>query len=147
MISIGQLSKETGVKVPTIRYYEKIGLIEEPRRTEGNQRSYPPSAVKRLKFINHSRQLGFPLEDIRELLSLSDHPEQSCAEADEIACRQLNMVEERIAQLQALRDELSHMVGKCHRHCVADCTVLKALGDHTQCLHDHARISLQPLAD
>ncbi len=148
MISIGKLSKETGVKVPTIRYYEKVGLLAPPNRTEGNQRSYPPSAVRRLRFIHHSRQLGFALDDIRQLLALQDQPNTSCDAADAIACRQLKEVEQRIRQLQSLRDELAHMVGSCSAHNVAECRVLKTLGDHNQCLHEHEeRIPMHSLGD
>ena len=88
-ISIGQLASRTGCKVQTIRYYEQIGLMPESLRTEGNQRRYGPDHVARLAFVRHSRELGFSLEAIRELLSLADAPERPCAGADAIARRQL----------------------------------------------------------
>lgn len=65
MFSIGQLSKRTGVKIPTIRYYEQMGLIDAPERSEGNQRRYTKDGLGRLSFIRHSRDLGFLIEDIR----------------------------------------------------------------------------------
>lgn len=77
MLSIGKLSAATGVKVPTIRYYEEIGLLPEAERSSGNQRLYGVKAQGRLAFIRHSRELGFSLDDIRELLSLSDRPDMS----------------------------------------------------------------------
>src|SRR5262249_24447022 len=83
--TIGQLAAQTGCKVQTVRYYEHIGLMPEPVRTEGNQRRYGSRHLKRLAFIRHSRQLGFPLPAIRELLSLVDDPGRSCAGADQIA--------------------------------------------------------------
>ena len=85
MISIGELSRRTGVKQPTIRYYEQIDLLQAPERSEGNQRRYGQRAVDRLTFIRHARDLGFQLEAIRDLLSLTDDPSQSCAAADAIA--------------------------------------------------------------
>src|SRR5690606_16708953 len=80
--TIGDLAQQTGCKVQTIRYYEEIGLMPEPARTAGNQRRYSQKHGDRLAFIRHSRELGFPLDAIRELLSLADHPEQSCGSAD-----------------------------------------------------------------
>lgn len=84
MLSIGTLAKRTGTKVQTIRYYEQIGLMPEPERTEGGQRRYGTQSHDRLAFIRHARQLGFSLEAIRELLDLSDSPEQSCAQIDAV---------------------------------------------------------------
>ena len=85
MLTIGKLGEAAGVKVPTIRYYEQIGLLPEAERSAGNQRLYGRKAMERLAFIRHARDLGFTLEAIRDLLSLSDRPDQSCAAADAIA--------------------------------------------------------------
>jgi DNA-binding transcriptional MerR regulator len=82
MYSIGTLSKRTGVKVPTIRYYEQVGLLSEPDRTAGNQRRYGQTEIERLGFIRHARDLGFPIEAISSLISLNDHPDRSCADAN-----------------------------------------------------------------
>ncbi|TCK09121.1 MerR family transcriptional regulator [Marinobacterium mangrovicola] len=141
MLSIGQLSKTTGVKVPTIRYYEKIGLLPEPGRSEGNQRVYPDSAADRLAFIFHSRSLGFSLDAVRELLQLADHPEQSCAAVDEIARNQLNAVKQRIEQLNLLKDELERMLEHCEMETVSDCRVIQVLSDHSKCGHEHSLTS------
>ena len=73
-IGIGRLAELTGVKIPTIRFYEQNGLVPPPCRTEGRQRRYDESAVRRLHFIRHARDLGFSVEDIRQLLALSEHP-------------------------------------------------------------------------
>lgn len=137
MLSIGDLGKATGVKVPTIRYYEQIGLLAPPRRSPGNQRLYDEAARKRLAFIRHARDLGFPLESIRELLCLADDPDQPCAAADAIARRQLATVKARIARLQALQAELERMLS--HSACgrIGDCRVIEVLGNHRLCLHDH----------
>ena len=70
MLSIGELSRLTAVKIPTIRYYEKIGLLSEPLRSEGNQRRYAKRELERLSFIRHARDLGLPILSIRELIEL-----------------------------------------------------------------------------
>ena len=137
MLSIGKLSQATGVKVPTIRYYEQIGLLPEPGRSSGNQRLYSKSVRDRLAFIRHSRDLGFPLEAIRDLLSLQDRPDQSCDAADAIAQAQLIAVEQRITRLLALRSELQRMVVQCAGGRIAECRVIEVLGDHSQCAHNH----------
>lgn len=138
MLSIGRLGKAAGVKVPTIRYYEEIGLLPEPERSTGNQRLYDVRALERLAFIRHARDLGFPLDAIRDLLSLSDHPEKPCAAADGIARQQLRAVEARIARLKVLKAELERMIVQCEGGAIADCRVIEVLGNHALCAHDHA---------
>ena len=138
MLSIGKLARAAGAKVPTIRYYEQIGLLEPPARTEGNQRLYEPGAADRLTFIRHARDLGFPLEAIRDLLSLSDRPDQSCEAADTIARAQLAEVERRLARLSALKAELERMIDQCQGGRIADCRVIESLGDHSLCQAEHA---------
>ena len=138
MLTIGKLSRATGVKVPTIRYYEQLGLMPAHVRSAGNQRHYDRAAQDRLGFIRHARDLGFPLEAIRELLGLSDDPHGACAVADDIARRQLAAVEARIARLTVLRDEFKRMLAHPSGS-AADCRVIQVLGDHALCGHDHAR--------
>ena len=140
MLTIGSLGKKTGTKVQTVRYYEQIGLMPEPGRTEGGQRRYGDAEVDRLSFIRHARQLGFPLEAIRELLDLSDNPDRSCHEADSIARRQLKQVELRMDRLKALRTELKRMIHERSGGNTADCKVLEVLRDHSECLTDHDEI-------
>ncbi len=140
MLSIGDLGRRTGTKVQTIRYYEQIGLMPEPERTEGRQRRYGIDDLDRLGFIRHARQLGFPLGAIRELLALSDQPTHSCAEAASIVRRQLRQVEQRMDRLEALRRELLRMIDECGGGVTADCRVLEVLRDHGACLTEHDRI-------
>ncbi|MGV8953433.1 MAG: MerR family transcriptional regulator [Cypionkella sp.] len=139
MLTIGKLAAATGVKIPTIRYYEQIGLLPGAERSIGNQRLYARAAQDRLAFIRHARDLGFTLEAIRELLGLSDRPDQSCAEVDAIARAQLGAVEGRIARLQALKTELERMLDHCAGGRIADCRVIEVLGNHDQCASDHGR--------
>lgn len=140
-LSIGALASETGSNVQTIRYYEQIGLLPPAERTEGNQRRYGRDHVARLAFVRHSRELGFPLEAIRELLSLSDTPDRACDAADEVARRQLRAVEARIKRLKALQAELKRMIAQCSGGKIADCRVIEVLGDssHSLCVaHRHS---------
>ena len=137
MLSIGKLSEATGVKVPTIRYYEDIGMLPPASRSAGNQRVYENASVSRLAFIRHARDLGFPLEAIRELLGLSDNPDQSCTEVDRITARQLAEVKARITRLKALEAELERMLTQCACGTIADCRVIEVLGDHAHCVSEH----------
>ena len=136
-MKIGELSRATGTNIETIRYYERIGLLTAPARTEANYRSYGDAHRARLRFVRHSRELGFTIDEIRSLLDLSDHPERDCADADRIASAHLEQVEEKIAQLSALRDELTRIVGRCRGGLAGDCRVIEALGDHGQCEGAH----------
>ena len=143
MLTIGKLGAAAGVKVPTIRYYEQIGLLPEADRSAGNQRLYGQATLDRLAFIRHARDLGFRLEAIRDLLSLSDNPDQSCAAADTIARAQLAEVESRIVRLAALKAELERMVVQCSGGRIATCRVIEVLGDHSLCStddHHHPQI-------
>lgn len=132
---IGGLAKATGVKVPTIRFYEGIGLLPEPARSANDRRLYDQAAVDRLGFIKHARQLGFSVEAIRDLLDLSDHPDRSCEQANALAAEQLQAVTVKIRQLQALQAELTRMVDAACRGQVADCRVIEVLSDHELCKH------------
>ena len=87
LVAIGGLAASTGVKVPTIRYYEGVGLLPKPPRTDSNRRLYDGDAVRRLRFIRHARELGFEIDDIRQLLTLADEPNRPCREVDAIAHR------------------------------------------------------------
>jgi len=128
MLTIGDMSRQTGVKVPTIRYYEQMGLLAAPERSEGNQRRYRTLDRDRLSFIKHARELGFTIEAIRELLTLSAHPESPCADAHEIAGRQLQLVRDKICRLRQLGDELKRMSEACHGdHRIKDCYLLQSL--------------------
>ena len=129
--TIGRLAHATGCKVPTIRYYEKIGLLPEPRRSTGNTRLYGASHLARLGFIQHCRELGFPQGAIRELLELSDHPDQSCEAVTDIARAHLNDVNRRIARLVALKSELEGMIDNCGGGRIEQCRIVEALADYS----------------
>lgn len=135
--SIGEAARESGVKVPTIRYYEGIGLLPGIARSEGNRRFYNAADLHRLSFIRHARELGFDVEAIRTLLHLQDDPDQSCESADAIATARLADVKRRIASLELLRAELEKMVRECASGRIGDCRVIETLADAT---HDHGRL-------
>ncbi len=137
MYSIGEVARRSGVKVPTIRYYEQMGLLAEPGRTEGNQRRYGDAELERLNFIRHARELGMAMSAIRELLELSSHPERPCRDADRIAADQLKAVREKIARLQRLEAELQRIATRCGSETVRDCYVIQALGRHDLCEGEH----------
>lgn len=137
--TIGAAAAHTGIKVPTIRYYEQIGLLPSPPRTESNRRLYGHAEVQRLNFIRHSRELGFEIEDIRELLAMAAEPQASCHQADSIARGHLSEIERRIASLQALKGELSRMINECGHGRICDCRIIEALADHSRCTTEHRR--------
>ncbi len=126
-IGIGRLAELTGVKIPTIRFYEQNGLVPSPCRTEGGQRRYDESTVRRLHFIRHARDLGFDVKDIRQLLELSEHPTLPCDTAEEIAHHHLQQVETKIARLRLIRSELRRMIEACSGGSAADCRILDAI--------------------
>lgn len=135
--SIGELASETGVKVPTIRYYEGIGILPAPPRTEGNQRRYDATALERLRFIAHARAMGFPMDELRALLRIAGHRDAPCDDIDALVRARLTEVEDRIARLTALRTELKAMLASHQHGTVADCRVVEVLSDHDHCGHEH----------
>jgi len=137
MFSIGEIAKQTDVKIPTIRYYESVGLLSSIR-TEGNQRRYTQKGLERLSFIKHARSLGFSLESISSLIELQEHPDRSCSEATDIARTQLDTVREKIKKLNLLEQELTRIsIGCSGNNVIEDCYVLSALADHSLCTQDH----------
>ena len=135
--SIGELASETGVKVPTIRYYEGIGILPAPPRTDGNQRRYDATALERLRFIAHARAMGFPVHELRALLRIAGHRDAPCEDIDALVRARLTEVEDRIVRLSALRTELRGMLASHQHGTVADCRVVEVLSDHDHCAHEH----------
>lgn len=125
--TIGNLSEVTGTKVETIRYYERIGLLAPPPRTAGNYRAYGDAALGRLSFIRRARDLGFGIDQIRALLSLSEKKKRSCKAVDAIAREHLADVEGKLADLMALRCELDSIIRQCGCGTIADCRIIEAL--------------------
>jgi DNA-binding transcriptional MerR regulator len=127
-LTIGKLAEETGVKVVTIRYYEQIGLMPVAPRTDGNYRTYSLEHRRRLHFIRPCRDLGFTLDQIRDLLRLSSEKTHACAEVDRIAEQHRRTVEEKLADLTRLARELRRLSACCRgKGIIADCRIIEAL--------------------
>ena len=125
--TIGGLARETATKAETIRYYERINLLPAPGRTNGNYRIYRAEHLARLSFIRRSRDLGFSIEQVREILTMADDRNRSCAGVDAIARQHLAEVERKIADLNAMRRELSTIIDRCANNVIADCRIIEAL--------------------
>lgn len=127
-LTIGQLSKQTGVKVVTIRYYERLKLMPAPPRTQANYRVYDRQQVRRLRFIRWCRDLGFTLDQIRELLHLSTQGAKECSRVDRITEEHLKEIECKVADLRTLGAELRRIKNCCPgKGLIADCRILEAL--------------------
>lgn len=126
-MTIGALARLTGTKAETIRYYERIGLLVPPVRSAGNYRAYSEDDVRRLRFVRRSRELGFGLEQIRELLALSTRADSDCSTVDDVAKSHVHDIEARIRDLQALQGELVRMIRSCPGGQIGACRILDAL--------------------
>lgn len=136
--SIGQLAQLADCKVPTIRWYEKEGLLAAAQRSAGNQRRYTEQHLMMLRFIRHARALGFDLAAVRQLQQLSSCCVADHQLADQIAREHRQAVREKIQRLQALEAELTRMVESCRYEQQHQCQVLEVLADHTLCTGEHA---------
>lgn len=125
--SIGALAEATDTKVETVRYYERIGLLPEPGRTAGNYRAYTGDHLARLSFVRRARDLGFTLDQIRELLGFADHEDNDCCAVDAMARDHLADIDRKISDLKSLRRELNDLLGQCQRGTIADCRIIGAL--------------------
>lgn len=124
---IGVLSAETGVHIETIRYYERIGIMPAPPRTEGRQRVYGEDYLKRLAFIRRSRELGFSLDEIRALLGLVGRHALTCAEVRAMAHAHMAGIQQKVKDLKKLERVLTDLAARCHGKKVPDCPILDAL--------------------
>jgi MerR family mercuric resistance operon transcriptional regulator len=126
-LAIGGLSKRTGCKVETIRYYERIGLLPAPPRTAGGHRVYGEGHLRRLSFVRRARGLGFTLEEVRRLLELSDGGGASCAEVRDLTLDHLTQVRRKLGDLRRLEAVLSGMAAQCEDGTLPDCPIIEAL--------------------
>lgn len=114
-LSIGVVAKTAGVSVEAIRYYEKEGLLEKARRTEGGYRQYSPDVVRRLSFIGRAKELGFSLDEISDLLRLRMSPKSSCSSVRARAEKKIAIVEAKIAELGRIKTALVALAASCTR--------------------------------
>ncbi len=124
---IGEMSRRTGVNIETIRYYERIGVLLNPSRSQGGHRLYDDEHLKRLAFVKRSRELGFGLDDIRELLKLVDGGSFTCAEVHAITTSHLGDVKRKIADLKRMERVLGSMAAECSRGDVPECPIVDTL--------------------
>ena len=129
-MNIGDAARQSGLPAKTIRYYEDIGLLN-PARGNNGYRDYGVSDLHRLRFLRRSRSLGFSVDECRHLLSLYDDRERESAEVKQLAQAKLDEIDAKVAELQALRATLSHLVDSCHGDARPDCPIIDELaGDH-----------------
>lgn len=127
MDTIGVLSKKTACHIETIRYYERIGLLSKPPRTEGGHRLYGKEQLKRLVFIRRCRDLGFSLEEIRTLFKLVDGERYTCQEVKGVTEQHLREVSKKIAALRRLQTILRSISSQCEGGLVSDCPIIESL--------------------
>lgn len=130
-LKIGTLAERTGTNAPTIRYYEEIGLLPRADRQDGGQRRYSDEDVKRLTLIRRCREFGFPIEQVRSLVTLAQDPDRSCLEARDLAREHLMAVRTKLRKLKALERSIASFVASCETACAGgpgpDCTILEDL--------------------
>ena len=127
---IGKVSREAGVNVQTLRYYERRGLLPKTGRLASGYREYEPATVARVRFIKNAQELGFTLNEIGELLALRSTRSESQREVRELATRKIGEMERRIRELKHMRDELAALVERCEEAlCGNDCVILDAFDD------------------
>jgi MerR family copper efflux transcriptional regulator len=127
-LSIGAVARQAGVAIDTIRYYEREGLLPEPARRASGYRAYDQDAIRRLRFIRRAKDLGFTLEEIRELLALSADRHRGVKGVKQRAQQRLATIDARIAELQRVRDGLGQLIEACPGHGAPErCPILQAL--------------------
>ena len=126
-ITIGKLSERAGVHIETIRYYEKIGLLPAPPRSEGGHRLYRKEHLARLMFVRRSRELEFSLEEIRVLLRLVEEGDYTCGEVKILTVRHLQNVRQKMRDLRKLERALAGISARCDGGVTQDCPILDTL--------------------
>jgi len=129
VLTRGALAVQTGCNVETIRYYEQIGMLPPPRRSQGGHRLYGQSLVKRLNFVLRSRDLGFTLEEIRELLRMVDGGNYTCAQVEALAHQHVQDIRQKINDLKKLKLVLERMASQCSGGKIPACPIIDALFD------------------
>lgn len=126
--TIGQVAREAGVSVETVRFYEREGLLEEPERQQSGYRQFPSEAIDRLRFIKQAQRLGFTLRDVRELLALKLDPQATRSEVRNRAVAKIADIDQRIAELQRMKQALAPLVKACDgRGMLEGCPILAAI--------------------
>ena len=123
----GRLAREAGCNIETIRYYERIGLLPAPSRARNGYRLYGDPTCRRLRFVLRGRELGFSIEELRELLRLVDGGRYSCGDVRDLTLAHAKLIRHKIADLRRLERTLMDIAGRCTGSAVPDCPVINAL--------------------
>jgi DNA-binding transcriptional MerR regulator len=136
-LTIGRLARHADCNVPTIRYYEQIGLLPKAGRRPGGHRVYSDADLRRLTFIRRCREFEFSIDQVRELVGLVEHPERDCNEAAGLANVHLKTVRKKLVELRALERSLADLARRCEAQCAGgparDCVMLEDLADRSNC--------------
>ena len=128
-MNIGEIAGKSGLPAKTIRYYEDIGLVL-PKRSDNGYRSFDDTDLHKLTFLARARTLGFSIEDCRTLMALYEDETRASADVKAVATQHLERIDEKITQLQSMRDTLSHLVTECAGDNRPDCPILNDLAHH-----------------
>lgn len=140
LLTIGQLAKQAGVGVDTIRFYEREGLLATPHRLASGYRQYPPEAVKRVMFLRRAQRLGFTLRNAKELLALRENPDADRKDIREKAVEKLADIDARISELQTIRAELARLLVGCEGNGpAAGCPIITAIDEEAECIARNTR--------
>jgi MerR family copper efflux transcriptional regulator len=129
-LTIGRLAKAAGVGIPTVRFYERRGLLPRPQRRASGYRSFEPDAVQRIRFIRHAQELGFTLKEVEDLLDLRMDPNRSCADVRQRAMEKIADIDASVAGLASMRKVLDRLIETCPGDApTTDCPILEALSE------------------
>ncbi|REJ90789.1 MAG: MerR family transcriptional regulator [Planctomycetota bacterium] len=132
-LKIGEVARETGIGIETIRFYERKGLLDEPDRRPSGYRQYDDSVIARLRFIRRSKELGFTLSEINELLGLWFDTETRCCDVRHKAQQKIGEIEEKVKTLNGMKRSLKKLIEQCQRRgSLKDCPLLDGLGDRAR---------------
>ncbi len=127
-MSVGELAREAGINLETVRFYEKQRLLPDPERTSGGHRVYSASDVDRLRYIQSAKSVGFTLKEIRTLMRLRDaDPGESCDDVMDLARRKLGEIEQKLVEMHAIRDTLAGFIQGCPEEDLGHCQVMQGL--------------------
>jgi MerR family mercuric resistance operon transcriptional regulator len=127
MMRIGTAAERAGVNVQTLRYYERRGLLQRPPRRTSGYREFPDEAVRVVRFVKRAQDLGFTLDEVEELLQLRNHKRRDRARVQAVAERRVHQIEQKIAELQAVKKALSHLLHCCREGSTLECPIIEAL--------------------
>ncbi len=132
LLSIGQVAKQAGVSVETLRFYEKQGLLLKPQRSAAGYRCYESGVVRRVRFIQHAKELGFALREVADLLNLRQTRKTSCAQVRSVALAKVTDIDQKLKDLQRMRMALEKLASRCELEgTLGECPILDALEDIT----------------